>query len=724
MWLFNIAKKLIVFLFAFFYLGCSAKESETLKSEFYILTYEDDSDSLKWAEYAFNQLSNRSKGNEIVKISLIKEERLSQSNDLQIHWKFDASLKQDYCINRKGKLLQISVKSDKTALWMVYQLIEAISQSDVRFDSTDLTPAIVEFNSHCKTFDFEYREPHYLSNLKIDGSALLGNNNVEIDWGIWGHNLSKIVKENEDERIYALVNGQRNKAQFCFASDQLFRCLSNYIIDDYGYGHADERYRFMIMPQDNNLVCECSLCQEFGNSQGTASNAVNHLLGKLADRFINHDFYMVAYRTTKAIPQKPLKKNTGVFVSTIDVPKGVGLEGGYKNDKNTREFIQQIKDWKTVSDQVYIWDYSSNFDDYLSPLPILYSLQKQLTFYKKLGVTGVFYNAAGYDYSSFEDLQTYIISALLKDTTVNVDLLVKQYFEKFYPESSELLTKYYLNLEDQYSKKGKAFDMYGSMASILGTYLNKEDFVKFYKELERVKRKIDGDEYKRLTQLYTALTFTRAQIGYHDRIGKYGFVDDLDSKLGVKEDVFKWIATLKSANTLSILNYKEAGGSLSAYFDFWQEQVDSQYRENLLVGHNIQISTTASPLELSYLTDGLLGYKKDFHLGWFINYQTQIELSIPVAELEGLKKLQLRFLKDEEHRFVAPLKIELWSNGKEIKDLDMQINTQESNIILNTVNIDLTEMNTLVIKITNDSSKRNAIACDEILLMNVENYEK
>ena len=62
-----------------------------------------------------------------------------------------------------------------------------------------------------------------------------------------------------------------------------------------------------------------------------------------------------------------LPSNVGVLISAIELPLRL------VNKKHTQEkqFIQSLKQWKNVTKQIYVWDYINNFDDYLTPFPIL-----------------------------------------------------------------------------------------------------------------------------------------------------------------------------------------------------------------------------------------------------------------------------------------------------------------------------------------------------------------
>ena len=97
-----------------------------------------------------------------------------------------------------------------------------------------------------------------------------------------------------------------------------------------------------------------------------------------------------------------------------------------------------------------------NFDDYITPFPCLYHLQNRLKLYKRIGIKGVFFNGSGYDYSSFDDVQTYTLAQLAVNPDVSIENCVRRYFNAMYPATGNILCDYYLDLE----RKAKGYNLH------------------------------------------------------------------------------------------------------------------------------------------------------------------------------------------------------------------------------------------------------------------------
>lgn len=694
--------------------SCSAKNHIGLKAKNYVISTGLDYDSNILSQIAFKQLQQHTDQKDI--ISLINEIELKDNGQKFIQFIVESDAKDDYCIVHDADKLSITVRKKEDGIWLINQLVEEIAKVDDRFNTLDLPPSTINFRTKCNSFDFSYRDPHFINNLIPGNSLVLGNNNVDLDWGIWGHNLKKIVGNEADTTIYALVNNKRTKDQLSFSSTALFDLLTEYILDNFGNG-AEKAYHFMIMPRDNNLVCMCDGCKELGNTKTNATPAVSHFIQKMSSRFPKHHFFTSSYNSTTVIPKEKLNKNTGVFLSTILLDKGVELN---LNQPKTAEFVKEIKAWSEITPNIYIWDYAANFDDYLSPIPVLYSLQKQLKFYKNQGVKGVFINASGYDYSSFGDLKSFVAGALLKNTEKDIDELCAVFFKKYYPKNHQLLTDYYLTLEKDFAPKNKTYNLYGGFNEIVNSYLNPEQFIAFYNAIEKTIYNSSGEEKERLLKLYTALAYTKLQIAYNKVTGENGCGEIIGKELVIKPSMNQIVEKLAQSSNYSNLNsYKEANGDLNNYIITWINEMLNKKFENLLLNEPIKIisATDEGFKNPKYLNDGLPGFSNDYHQGWHISSE-DLKIQFSTEKLKGTKEMKFRFLNNKRHGFYPPEKIEIWADKKHIATLNNFENTSVLESVEFSVNLDLTNFKNIELIFSRKPLNNSKIAIDEIRVLN------
>lgn len=691
--------------------SCQATYKDVV-AEGYVITSEEDGLSQKWQDYLYNQLSKRSKDKSKVVKSMSVDPTIPPGFK-EIHVEVATDLKNDYCIKNTPAKVHVRMREEKTALWMVYQLIAAIAQQNPNFNAIDLPPTTIEFKNQCTNFDFSYRDVHLQPNMDVDYAALIGTNSVESDWGIWAHNLHKVLKV--DSATQAEVNGVLTDKQYCFSSEQLYLQLHEYIDDNYGNGKK-KPYRFMIAPNDNDQVCTCEKCKGAGNDQHNATPAVFNLINRLAQDFPKHHFYALAYRTTLTPPDNELLDNCGVFISTIAIPKGVKLTG----NKNFNELNDLIQDWKKKTPNLYLWDYISNFDDYLTPLPILTGLKKQFPDFIKAGIKGLFLNGSGYDYSPFDDVKTYAAAALMMNAKIDIDSLTGKFFAKKYPVSHQLLNNYYLSLENKINQTDKPYSLYGNFKSASKNYLATADFIFFYNSLTKIVNTATGEEKENLEKLLTALSFTRLQVAYllgFEAGG--GFVID-NEQVKLTPDIKVYLKQLSNyVNYKDLARFKENGGYLKDYLAEWQKLAGYSAKRNLLSEGNL--SFISSPDEdytdIRTLNDGIMGFGSNYQQGWLLSSKDDLHLKVSLDNLLKARNLNINFLNDEEAGIYPPTLVEIIVDGKVIKSLKPKLNPSDEKVyqIQETLSFGA-DIKMFEIKMLRSTKGKRTIGCDEIQL--------
>lgn len=400
----------------------------------------------------------------------------------------------------------------------------------------------------------EYHGLYTPSNTK-DVQQTMHTNHPDYDWGLWGHNLVKVIHDQLTDDMYATVDGHRTHDQLCFSSAALYKVVREYIIDQYGYGTDNYSERISIMPMDNKLACTCPRCRALGNTPGNATPAVTRFITRLAKEFPRHQFFTSAYHSTKQAPATALPANVGVFISSFPLP----VQVDFTHSKGYTEFLAMVKAWKQRCSRIYVWDYERNFDDYLSPFPCLLAMQSRLKLYAKLGVLGVFFNGSGDDYSAFDDMQTNVLAQLMDNPDLDVHDAVADYFQQYYPITADILTDYYWSLEQRARKSNCVLPLYGSMKEMCAAYLDADAFAKFRKQLDAASKQTMGDERHRLNALLTALAYTQLELC---RCGLLPKDADMATEMRI---VLKGHSEIKG-----MVNRDESGHSIDNYLKQWK----------------------------------------------------------------------------------------------------------------------------------------------------------
>lgn len=614
----------------------------------------NDNEDAQWASYMYKHLNKRCSQDGGVKLSAGPNEKIVEH--LRIILDLDHSLSKDYIIKYDGKRVLLLARDKEKMLWLIYQFMEMLGKDDVRFDVSDLPPSMFNYGEEISgDFAFEYRSIYSPSNNDPEMFPILGIGSIDYDWGIWGHNLQKVVGLEPDNSVYSVINGEIDKDQYCFSSSKLYEAVEKYIIDNFGeHKKHDEIVRFVIMPNDNDLVCLCPSCRAKGNTYTSATPAVTAFVEKLARRFPDFQFFTSSYLTTQELPKHQLPSNVGVLISTMDLPFCVNFR---QNDK-AQYFIDLFSKWKKICAHIYVWDYSRNFDDYLTPYPFLRIARRRLQFYHEYGVTGVIFNGSGDDYSSFDDVQTYVLSTMLINLNAIVKDNIARYFVQKYPYSGKLLTSYYSLMEQTVIDKNVTLQTYGGIEDAVKGYLNPQEFNSFCNKLDEISKGVSDDERVHLNPLLTALNFTRLELmripgAQVDNNAKVQFIENLQGHSAFK----------------NMVNYREANGVIDDYINYIKDHnpVRDNESKNVLYRQNLKHSRLDEGTKpITLLTDGYEGIPYDYHTNWLIfSIDQSLKLFIPAINTP-LSLLRIGLLKSKAWHIDLPSSIEVWQGGKKI----------------------------------------------------------
>jgi hypothetical protein len=632
-----------------------------------------------------------------------------------------------FCVYKKGRNITIQGTTNQNLIFGINDFFKNYTPLNFEIKSGNNIDDVIindieipsEFST-CSSPDFEYREPYFSTNFEPQFRNWNKTNYLELEWGIWGHNLPKILKTyNLPQSAYAKVGRNRVESQFCFTSDSLFKYVNKKVKLTFDSDHSLNKY--MILPNDNSIVCTCSTCKAVGNTNTDAAPAVFTFLNKLAKDNKDLSFFTTAYITVKNVPRFKAASNVGIFYSTIDIQKGIPIE----DSKYFRKFENDLNKWNKYLDNIYIWDYTVNFDNYFDIYPSLGVAQKNLNLYKKLGVTGVFMHGSEYNYSTFQGLKSTILSKLLWSTDIDIDEEIKKYFDLKFPKKlAGELANYYSFIDKSFSVSKKELSIYSGIDKSVKKYLDPKLFFDFYNDFEKHTEQNKYD--KEFLKIATALTFLKLEIMRDYGYGEFGFATlNNNEEIIVKNEVGALLDKLNAYSRSSkIETYNEIKYSIKDYIDSWRKTIYKKHkRKHYFFKKPFDV---LSKMDEDYqnskiLNDGAFGLK-DYNTNWHIVSIDDLVLKIEKKHIKKSKQITLNFLQDVKHSIYYPSSIEILDdNNNLIKKL--KISDDRSKLDTKEVTIDLPNEygkgelpDTFILKINRHIiTGKNSLACDEII---------
>ena len=189
----------------------------------------------------------------------------------------------------------------------------------------------------------------------------------------------------------------------------------------------------------DQLGCQCERCKAIDDREGTPMGSLLTFVNRIADD-IKDDYPHVyvdtlAYRYTRKAPKTIVPRDNVIirlcsieccFCHPLDDP----------DCPHNVAFKKDIEEWSAICNNLYIWDYTTDFLCYLSPFPNFAVLQKNVKFFKDHHVIGMFEQGNYQSLSGeFGELRGYLLAKLLW----NPDMTEEEY----YAHMDEFLRDYY-----------------------------------------------------------------------------------------------------------------------------------------------------------------------------------------------------------------------------------------------------------------------------------------
>jgi hypothetical protein len=187
--------------------------------------------------------------------------------------------------------------------------------------------------------------------------------------------------------------------------------------------------------------CQCAKCLAIEEEEGSPSGPLLHFVNAVAEEiekeFPDVKVMTLAYQYTRKPPKhvRP-RHNVVIRLCTIECSFVQSLATGEQNET----FRSDIEGWSKVANQLYIWDYVTNFNHYLVPHPNLRVLGPNIRFFVDHNTIGLFEQGDSQSgIGDFVRMRAWVLSHLMWDHEQDADALVDEFLAGYYgPAALEL----------------------------------------------------------------------------------------------------------------------------------------------------------------------------------------------------------------------------------------------------------------------------------------------
>jgi hypothetical protein len=255
---------------------------------------------------------------------------------------------------------------------------------------------------------------------------------------------------------YSEINGKRTAdgAQLCLANDEMraefTRVALEWLRKDPDAGMIS------ISQNDWGGRCQCERCRAAEEAEGSPSGPliqfVNAVAAEIEKEFPDVLVETLAYQYTRRPPAdvRP-RRNVIIRLCSIECSFSQPLGTGEQNES----FRSDIEAWSQVAPQLYVWDYVTNFANYILPHPNLRVLAPNIRLFVDHKCIGLFEQGdSGCSCSDFPELRAWLLAHLMWDPSLDEGALAREFLEGYYGAAAPALQAYLDLIHDAVQRTG------------------------------------------------------------------------------------------------------------------------------------------------------------------------------------------------------------------------------------------------------------------------------
>lgn len=417
-----------------------------------------------------------------------------QHYGIEVDW--DALGEEGYIIRTAEHYLLLAGATPRATLYAVYAFLE--EELGCRWFASDCSfiprKSVVTYPEINRTDApaFESREAYWRDAFDGDFAVRNRMNGNKADISVrqggrmkfynFHHSFDDLVPPTQyfdtHPEYFAMVDGKRVReyTQLCLTNPDVLR-LSVEKVKQWIRENPDCRV-FSVAQNDWDNHCECPACaaidEREGSPAGTMITFVNKLAEEIEKEYPNVLIHTFAYRYTRKTPKfvRP-RNNVIVRLCSIECCFSHPLKGGLRvplakdpyacdrggwlpecESSGHNHFLEDLRAWSEITPRLYVWDYVTEFGNYLLPIPNFDVLDKNLQLFRELGVKGIleqgnFSHGGG---GHLAELEAYLQAKLMWNPDADIEAHMMDFLNGYYGAASAPFVRQYIELWQEASR--------------------------------------------------------------------------------------------------------------------------------------------------------------------------------------------------------------------------------------------------------------------------------
>ncbi|UJH67454.1 DUF4838 domain-containing protein [Allomuricauda sp. SCSIO 65647] len=467
----------------------------------------------------------------------------------------------------------------------------------------------------------------------------------------------------EFPEYYALRGDQRLPTQLCLTNETVLEIVKDSVAAL--LARNPEASVVSVSQDDNQQHCLCADCKKIDEEEGSPAGTMIHFVNKVAEAFPEKTISTLAYQYTRKPPKTAPRENVLVTLCSIECDRSAPIA------EKCIDFSNDLKGWGTLTKNIRIWDYTTQFTNFLAPFPNLHTLQPNVQLFRNNNARWIFEQHSNHPSELFE-LRSYLTAKLLWNPDLDVDALIEEFTDGYYEQAGKYIRQY-IDLIHSELEKDDAFFLflYGDPSEAFTSFLSPEllnGYVQLFDQAEAAVADrpeiVNRVKMARMSIDYAVLEASRKGISDDYRL----LVDENGKKKvnPILAPILDSFMATSQKNNITLMN--EMGYTVAEYGANYLSALEVSKKPNIATGKKV-ISLTKPKKYANenpmVLTDGALG-GSSFYANWLGYEGDDMEVIIDLGTPQTISTASLAFLQVTNHVVFFPTSVAYYgSNDKQ-----------------------------------------------------------
>jgi hypothetical protein len=508
---------------------------------------------------------------------------------------------------------------------------------------------------------------------------------------------------------YALRNGRRIPTQLCLTNPEVLKIVLQ-SVGDLLEKHPDAEV-VSVSQDDNQQYCQCATCAAIDDSEGSPAGSMIQFVNQVAEAFPDKMISTLAYQYTRKAPQNIVpRENVLITLCSIECDRSAPIE------EKCIDFAADLVAWGKLTENIRIWDYTTQFTNFLAPFPNLHTLQPNIKLFRDNHANWIFEQHSFHPSELFE-LRSYLTAKLLWNPEIDQDSILNDFLIGYYEDAAPFIRQYISTVHDELQRDEDFFlFLYGDPSQAFQSFLRPEllrQYDTWYEEATEA-ASAKPEVLQRVNKARLSIDYAILEAARKNDPNAFSMVHVTEEgEKVVPESLLQRLSRFRqTCQDAEIMYMNEMRFTVEEYLYLYDNTLSRAKEANVALGKNVTLFQPPKKYadeDPQVLTDGALG-GASFFANWLGFEGNDLEAVIDLEKEHNIRHISCDFLQVVNHVVFFPLDVSFYysRDGKDYTWLGRVGNsnplTKQSKINdVQTFEIDLDTIKARYVKVVADN---------------------